>query len=49
MDYEEREKVEGWELKPAECLELAYGGVMREQAVINGALFVFLQDALCAE
>ena len=49
MDYEEREKVEGWELKPAECLELAYGGVMREQAVINGALLVFLQDALCAE
>lgn len=49
MDYEEREKVEGWELKPAECLELAYGGVMREQAVINGALLVSYRYVLCAE
>ena len=25
QEYEEREKVEGWELRPTECLELAYG------------------------
>ncbi|THH26401.1 hypothetical protein EUX98_g7789 [Antrodiella citrinella] len=37
LEYEEREKVEGWELSPAECLEFAYGGVLREQAVHNGS------------
>lgn len=38
LEYEERETVEGWELRPEECLELAYDGVMREQAVMNGKL-----------
>lgn len=36
--YEEREQVEGWELTPQECLELAHGGVLRERGVIAGAL-----------
>ncbi len=36
QDYEEREKVEGWELTPMECLELAYGGVLREIGVLAG-------------
>lgn len=39
LEYEEREKIEGWELRPEDCLELAYGGVMREQAVVNGTHF----------
>lgn len=38
MDYEERENVEGWELRPEECMELAHGGVRREKHVRNGAL-----------
>lgn len=37
--YEEREQVEGWELTPRECLELAYGGVLREKAVQAGNAF----------
>ncbi|PSR74921.1 hypothetical protein PHLCEN_2v9455 [Hermanssonia centrifuga] len=37
QDYEEREKVEGWELTPMECLELAYGGVLRENGVLAGS------------
>ncbi|KAI0082669.1 protein serine/threonine phosphatase 2C [Panus rudis PR-1116 ss-1] len=37
QDYEEREQVEGWELRPQECLELAYGGVLRERAVLAGS------------
>ncbi|CCL99113.1 uncharacterized protein FIBRA_01127 [Fibroporia radiculosa] len=36
QDYEERELVEGWEITPAECLELAHGGVLRERAVQAG-------------
>ena len=35
-DYEEREQVEGWELTPYECLELSYGGVLREKFVQAG-------------
>lgn len=36
MDYEEREQVEGWEMTPYECLDLAYGGVLREKFVQAG-------------
>lgn len=36
MDYEEREQVEGWEMTPYECLDLAYGGVLREKYVQAG-------------
>ena len=35
-NYEEREQVQGWELKPKECLELAHGAVLREKAVEAG-------------
>ena len=34
--YEEKEAVEGWELTPQECMELAHGGVMRERVVEAG-------------
>ncbi|KAF4615357.1 hypothetical protein D9613_003050 [Agrocybe pediades] len=37
MDYEEREQVEGWEMTPYECLDLAYGGVLREKYVQAGS------------
>ncbi|TFK76454.1 protein serine/threonine phosphatase 2C [Pluteus cervinus] len=37
LDYEEREQVEGWELTPYECLDLAYGGVLRERFVQAGS------------
>ncbi|PPQ71973.1 hypothetical protein CVT24_008190 [Panaeolus cyanescens] len=37
MDYEEREQVEGWEMTPYECLDLAYGGVLREKSVQAGS------------
>lgn len=30
------EPVEGWELTPQECIDLAYGGVIREKSVIVG-------------
>jgi protein phosphatase PTC7 len=30
------EPVEGWELTPQECIDLAYGGVLREKSVICG-------------
>lgn len=36
MDYEERERIEGWEMTPYECLDLAYGGVLREKYVQAG-------------
>jgi protein phosphatase PTC7 len=36
QDYQEREQVEGWELTPHECLDLAYGGVLRERFVQAG-------------
>ena len=39
QDYEEREVVEGWELTPVQCLELAHGGVLRERAVVAGTSF----------
>ncbi|KAI0748101.1 protein serine/threonine phosphatase 2C [Daedaleopsis nitida] len=37
QEYEEREQVEGWELTPVECLESAYGGVLRERNVLAGS------------
>ncbi|KAF5391391.1 hypothetical protein D9757_001899 [Collybiopsis confluens] len=37
LDYEEREQVEGWELTPYHCLDLAYGGVLREKYVQAGS------------
>ncbi|KAF8910938.1 phosphatase 2C-like domain-containing protein [Gymnopilus junonius] len=37
MDYEEREQIEGWEMTPYECLDLAYGGVLREKSVQAGS------------
>jgi len=37
MDYEEREQIEGWEMTPYECLDLAYGGVLREKYVQAGS------------
>ena len=36
QEFEEREEVEGWEMTPQECLELAHGGVLRERAVNAG-------------
>ena len=41
MDYEEREQIEGWEMTPYECLDLAYGGVLRERYVQAGENFSF--------
>ena len=43
QDYEEREKVEGWELKPTQCLELAYDAVLRERFVPAGECSVSLE------
>ncbi|KAJ7247621.1 phosphatase 2C-like domain-containing protein [Mycena haematopus] len=37
LDYTEREEVEGWELTPYECMDLAYGGVLREKLVEAGS------------
>jgi len=37
QDYEARERVEGWEMTPYECLELAYHGVLREKLVEAGS------------
>ncbi|KIP09148.1 hypothetical protein PHLGIDRAFT_29246 [Phlebiopsis gigantea 11061_1 CR5-6] len=37
QDYEDREQVEGWELTPMECMDLAHGGVMREKGIMAGS------------
>ncbi|KAG1782482.1 phosphatase 2C-like domain-containing protein [Suillus placidus] len=37
QEYEERERVEGWELTPSKCLECAYHGVLRERLVSAGS------------
>jgi protein phosphatase PTC7 len=37
QEYEERERVEGWELTPYKCLECAYHGVLRERLVDAGS------------
>lgn len=42
QDYEERQQVEGWELPPVECMDLAHGGVLREKAVLAGMLLRFV-------
>ena len=42
QDYAEREQVEGWELKPMECIDLAHGGVLRERTVLAGPCFSHL-------
>lgn len=36
QEYEEREKVEGWELQPMECMDLAHHAVLRERQVTAG-------------
>jgi protein phosphatase PTC7 len=36
LDYEQRQQVEGWELTPSECMDLAYNGVLRERFVEAG-------------
>lgn len=41
LDYEDREEIEGWEVTPFECLDLAYGGVLRERFVEAGEPFLF--------
>ncbi|KAJ8700161.1 Protein phosphatase 2C 7, variant 3 [Pleurotus ostreatus] len=41
LDYEEREQIEGWEMTPIECLDLAYGGVLRERFVNAGSYSVW--------
>jgi protein phosphatase PTC7 len=43
MDYEEREQIEGWEMTPYECLDLAYGGVLREKYVQAGEAIFQIQ------
>ncbi|KAG2037239.1 phosphatase 2C-like domain-containing protein [Suillus americanus] len=37
QEYEERERVDGWELTPYKCLECAYHGVLRERLVNAGS------------
>ncbi|KAF5357913.1 hypothetical protein D9756_001579 [Leucocoprinus leucothites] len=37
LDYEEREQIEGWEMAPYDCLDLAYHGVLREKLVQAGS------------
>ncbi|KAJ6515096.1 phosphatase 2C-like domain-containing protein [Mycena vitilis] len=37
LDYDEREQPDGWELTPYECMDLAYGGVLREKLVEAGS------------
>lgn len=46
LDYEEREQIEGWEMTPYECLDLAYGGVLREKFVQAGE-FCVVPFAVC--
>lgn len=37
LEYAEREQVEGWELRPMECMDLAHHGVLREREVVAGS------------
>lgn len=37
QDYEERESVEGWELLPADCMDMAHQSVLRDKSVSAGA------------
>lgn len=36
QDYEDREAVEGWELRPRDCLRSAYQATLRERGVVAG-------------
>ena len=36
MDYEEHEQIEGEEMTPYECLDLAYESVLRDKHVESG-------------
>lgn len=36
QDYEEREQVEGWEMTPRNCLQLAFDSVLRDRLVPAG-------------
>ena len=36
-DYEEREELEGWEITPLQCLELAHDSVLRDRFVQAGS------------
>ena len=36
QDYEEREAIEGWELLPGNCMDMAHEAVRREKSVIAG-------------
>jgi protein phosphatase PTC7 len=50
QDYEEREQVEGWEMTPYECLDLAFGGVLRERLVPAGtspSWMIIVRPAIC--
>ena len=38
QEYEEREQVEGWELTPRTCLQLAFDSVLRDRLVPAGVL-----------
>jgi protein phosphatase PTC7 len=49
QDYEIRERVEGWEMTPYECLELAYHGVLREKLVQAGVWIVLVIAALLSD
>jgi protein phosphatase PTC7 len=46
QDYEERESVEGWELPPTECMDLAHQSVLRDKSVVAGTYITnaFLGD-----
>lgn len=50
LTYEEREQPHGWEMSPQECLELAYGGVLREKTVQAGmtGTYVLCTILMCA-
>ncbi|KAI0320103.1 phosphatase 2C-like domain-containing protein [Amylostereum chailletii] len=37
QEYEERETVEGWELLPMECMDMAHEAVRREKSVVAGS------------
>lgn len=37
QDYEDQETIEGWELNPRDCLQLAHDAVRRERFVLAGA------------
>lgn len=46
QEYAEREAVDGWELTPVQCLQLAYDAVMRERGVLAGSSHRFIHSVL---